>query len=56
MSASAKKPKLYTSPLSARTRDSVELDDTMQDLIVDLAGSLVVGALGYLYLKTRKDS
>ena len=31
------------------------LDDTMQDLIVDLAGSLVVGALGYLYLKTHRD-
>ena len=31
------------------------LDDTMQDLIVDLAASLVVGALGYLYLKTHRD-
>ncbi len=31
------------------------LDDTMEDLIVDLIASLVVGALGYLYLKTHRD-
>ena len=31
------------------------LDDTMGDLIVDLIGSSVVGALGYIYMRTKKD-